>query len=383
MNSPGSIRALGLAAALAAAALLTACNNSYGIMQSIQAESKVTGSSVFKTVAVADVLSDGTSYYARIAKIYTRLVAGSPWKLLTIGSAGIGIDYSATAMAGNGSQVFVATQNSNDKFTGVQVLTGSTWTAIDTSQIGNDTSVVVDGLWCAGSYVFAQAHKYIGTIPSIQDTYALYYSDGVAAFQQVALGSQTHHFAGVAFANSLYWYANDTRVLNTSAPTVAPTDVTGSPLGSVSIYDIKPNAGATQVYVGASNGYIYVSSGAASWSATPILVRTDFPITNVLEFKYGTTTALLAGMGTFTGATSPGYYEGLNAGSMVIGSAGQITHDESNYSITIADKPVNKLFWDAANTRLFACANDSGNTSGSGLYSNFFDGSSWTGWNSE
>lgn len=377
-----------LAAALLAATLGMACDNSYGIFNSIQDESKITGSDVFKRVGVASVVSDGTSYFARMTMVYSRPVGGGTWTLLPIG--GMGKSYNSYATAAIGTAFYASVVSGSGSFAGIQkrdALVG-TWSAVNTAAISAAGYSYVDALFAANGFLFAQGHHSVGTSTTSTpaDTYALFWSDGTNPFVAASTpAGVSTPFTGVSFSDGQFWCSNASTVYVSA--TAGGAFVAGPLPAAVSPHAMSTNAAGTVLYITAGNGNAYKRPAGGPWALLAgVEGNTSIPLTDIVDL--GTvapaTTMILVGTSTIGVNTSaPGYFQSTNGGAFVTDASSTIS-DESNYATTILDKPVNSFFWDASGMRLFACTNASGLTSGSGLYSNKFDGSSsWSGWNSE
>jgi hypothetical protein len=368
---------------LAAAALLaSSCDNSFGVFASIQEEVAQSGTGIFKNSTVTRAFAFGASYYATQTKLYSRTIAGGSWGIVSIdGSA----DYTCLSATTDGSSVlYVATGDSAATNAVYSSAGGATWSGMDTAALAAAGSVV-DNLFFANGYLFAEAHEKFASETPADHTYTLYYWNG-SAFVAVnaSLTSSAEPFVGVVWDGASFWYATRDALYQgtTAAPPFAMTSITaaGPVYYSATITSIAYSEAASALYVGTYSTYLY-QYASSSW--TRKTVGSGGPLSAIVDVGGGSSHLLVGEGFTEDDDTDGGYYEGTYS-SFTTGDSGAVAHSESIYDTTVNGIAVNDFFWDAANNTLFVCLSSGASSSLYGLYSSVYDGSSsWTGWDAE
>jgi hypothetical protein len=311
---------LRLASLLATALLaLGSCSDSYGVFSSVQKETKQSGTDYFKKNAITGFYKLSGSYYASGVKLYTRLVTGDTdsWSVTSINGSK---DYELKAVAANGtSGLYVSLLDSDGDNRLLYTSDGSSWTETDISSFVTSADWI-DGLFCAGSYLFAQVHKNVANEENDpDDTYALYYYNLPLTYQGAvsSLSALSYPMTGVVYGNSTYWYAVRGSEVNsvagslyTGAPsgTLLPVSGTNTPAAHSAVitsigYD---TAYSTGLYVGSYSGYLYHYS--SDW-----LSREDVGSGGPLAaLGFVSDSKMLVGEGYDDSTSSDGgYYEGV------------------------------------------------------------------------
>lgn len=96
-------------AAFASTAVFWSCDNTFHVFDDIQTEVRQVGTDIFKNATVKALGDDGTNYYAAMAKIWYRPMAGGDWKVLPIAGDS---DYYSYSLVSNptGAVIYVAVE---------------------------------------------------------------------------------------------------------------------------------------------------------------------------------------------------------------------------------------------------------------------------------
>ncbi|MDP2816537.1 MAG: hypothetical protein Q8O19_07650, partial [Rectinemataceae bacterium] len=183
-NRVSSILVVALIAVLALG--IFSCNNSFGILASIQKETKQTGTDVFLAGTVKKVVGDGTTYFSQMAKIYTRhytdAVGSDAWKVAGKSSFGItdpAVDYTCTGLvsgtfSGSPAIFAVLSQRVGGELIGVYATTdhGVIWTKM--SDTGIPAGGFLQSVFFVKDTLFASVRKLVSGV----NVYDLLYHDG-------------------------------------------------------------------------------------------------------------------------------------------------------------------------------------------------------------
>lgn len=374
---PIHIATLGL---LALVLLFPGCENAFGVYDQIQSERKQSGTDTFKNTSVRGLADDGASFYAAMAKVYTRdRSAGSAWSLLSIsGSGGPETAYFANGIAGDGTdKVWIAASDpSSGTFLGVfeYSRSGASWTVYST---GLD-SLTVDALYQANGTLFASVHKGTGT----DTTYGLYYlslGSFVSALDGASTDKAESAFIGVFYDTVTYWAATSKKVYTGNLAAMAVDSDAAGPTGK-SLGGLAMNS-VSDILVSTSGGDLYSHAKGGAWSHTS--VKSGASLGDLVELPSSAGNLLaIENLGS-----TRGYFE-YRAGTTLEGGASNalLSPIESDYATAVSGKPINAFLYVPAtspgkDTLLIGLsAQGSG---GYSLYSNVYESSTWSGWEAE
>ena len=368
----------GLTIALMAAALImVACDNTYGVFHEIQTEKAQVGTDIFKNATVKALGGDGSKYYAAMAKVYAKsTLAGSAWSVLPVSGDS---DYYCSGFASNDAgTIYVASSNlASTALKGIYSTTdsGTSWTKMDGSEFA---SKIVDALYYANGTLFVEAHTETETAA----TYALYYYDG-SAFQSAGLSGLDLPLKGFAWGDSAYWAITSSKVYRSATPggfTSTEDSTTGTPSSAKTLAGIAADR-LGQVLVTTADGYLYTCASSA-W--TNKLIAASVALGVLAEVPIDSTPSGYRLIMAKHNA-SFGYYEYDATTSTAIqgnDSAAIYVPTASSYTTTIYTKPVLTIYYStAANTILIGMAAQGTDTYA--LYSNTYSGGAWSGWTAE
>lgn len=368
---------LTIALMAAAALIMVACDNTYGVFHEIQTEKAQVGTDIFKNTTVKALGGDGSKYYAAMAKVYAKSTeAGSAWSVLPVKGDS---DYYCSGFASNDAgTIYVASSNpASTALKGIYSTadSGTNWTKLDGSEFA---SKIVDALYYAKGTLFVEAHTETETAA----TYDLYYYDG-SAFQSAGLSGLDLPLKGLAWGDSAYWAITSSKVYRSGTPggfTSTEDSTAGTPSSAKTLAGIAVDR-LGQVLVTTADGYLYTCASSA-WTNKPIAASVVLGV--LAELPIDSTPSGYRLMIAKHNA-SYGYYE-YNAATGVAlqgsDSAVIFVPTASSYTTTIYTKPVLAIYYSTANhTILIGMAAQGTNTYA--LYSNTYSGSAWSGWAAE
>ena len=369
---------LTIALMAAAALIMVACDNTYGVFHEIQTEKAQVGTDIFKNTTVKALGGDGSKYYAAMAKVYAKsTVAGSAWSVLPVKGDS---DYYCSGFASNDAgTIYVASSDpASTALKGIYSTadSGTNWTKLDVSEFA---SKIVDALYYANGTLFVEAHTETETAA----TYALYYYDG-SAFQSAGLSGLDLPLKGLAWGDSAYWAITSSKVYRSATPggfTGSTEDSTaGTPSSAKTLAGIAVDR-LGQVLVTTADGYLYTCASSA-W--TNKLIASSVVLGVLAEVPIDSTPSGYRLMMAKHNA-SYGYYEYDATTSAVLqgnDSSAIFVPTASSYTTTIYTKPVLAIYYSTANhTILIGMAAQGTDTYA--LYSNTYSGTAWSGWTAE
>lgn len=389
-------------AALAAASLLGSCDNSFGVLASIQKETKQVGTDVFKNVAVRAVVSDGTRYYAQGAKLHSRAIGATGWSALAVGSLG---DYFAAGLVASGSSAgstlyvaalhpdTLAMDGTAGSGYGVYATTdpAAGWTKLAPTGIDTSTHIVQALYYARGGSgtgrLFAETRR---ALTATTYAYHLFEWDGVSSWTDRAPsgGYDSALRNVVADATSATFYAaTATKVYSGAAGASIGTDMALS----------LPTSGATIGGLVHDGSLLIVSGSDGSlnaWDGTwhGHVAKSSTPLGPMIRVNVSGGTRLLAAVNLSTSYF--GYVEvdtasitaSTSASVVAEGKDGIVTRSESLYSTSVYGKPVNAFFFQPSTGggTLFACVFP-GTSGGYGIYASAWDSGAgtWGGWQAQ
>lgn len=389
--------------ALAAVSLLlfmiffvSGCDNSFGILASIQKETRQIGTDVFLKGSVKSTADDGTNLFVAMAKLYRRGINETPgsdaWKVLSIKTSGTTItNYEcvgiASLLVGGSPQIFTLLTNPvTREFEGLYSSTdsGETWNSLG--------GVLLEGnypqsLYAAKDSLFISVRKKVDG----EDRYDLYrHSSGtgdlelcatVSGYNEKILGvwnDGTEYL--VLTSQSLYRGADTSSLVKANGETSQPATGTIFRGGG-----LEPET--KDLFLTSSTGKLYRrQKSVAQWTEKTV----------VSGVNLGMLVAIPASMNP--GSTGPriviarydsayGYLEyDWMSSTYKAGIEGKLIPSETSYSTTLAGKPVTvfHVATTASGNRLF-CGSLAATTTTYALYSNLWNPgtNSWKGWEAE
>lgn len=383
-----AIFAASLAAASAAAGFLGSCDNSFGVLASIQMETKQVGTDVFKKVPVRAVVSDGVRYYAQGVKVHSRAINTAGWTAVAIDSL---TEYFAAGLVASGSTVYIAAVDR-----GTLAMSGNygiysrtdpatAWTKLAAPPIGGTEKAqsLFHARGTAGTgALFLQTHDSAGK-------FFLYEWDGASAWtDRSPAGGYDSAIRNVVAnaASTMFYAASATKVYSGAAGASISTDMaldlvtSGATIGGI-VHD------GTLLIVSGSDGRLHAHDGTWHW----YIAKPSTPLGTMIRVNISGGTRLLAAVNLPTSYF--GYIEvdtanitaGTPSSTVADGADGLVTRTESLYSTTIYGKPVNAFHYQptgsAAGT-LFASVEPG---SGYGIYASDWDAAAgtWSGWKAQ
>lgn len=335
---------------------------------------------------VAKLNVSGTNYYyAGIGGLYRRTIGATSWDKVDTSAAGSS-NYVATSGVSDGSTLYVTFANpSSQQVVGVFSFDGSTWDQIDAGFPGEKIRHVL--LADDGELFAVTAIETLDNGVVTKTEHKVYRFDGTTPFDHVNTGGAAPSEIGLAnaltLAGSTYWFSAGTSTLSgdTSTLTRVPHSIQ---FGGV--FAIGTNAFFT-----GRDGNIYDATGA-----NPSGVFKDyndrpysFSIPVIVNPPSGPSTLLVPSRAYPQGTVRDqglGYLEfdaaSFDTDSAAIADKSRRISTLNNYFITLDGKSVKQIlaFEEGApgiHNRLFAL------TDGDGLWSNQWQGSSWSGWRRE
>jgi len=368
---------LTIALIAAAALILVACDNTYGVFHEIQTEKAQVGTDIFKNTTVKALGGDGSKYYAAMAKVYAKsTLAGSVWSVLPVSGDS---DYYCSGFASNDAgTIYVASSDTaSTALKGIYSTadSGTNWTKLDGSEFA---SKIVDALYYANSTLFVAAHTETETAA----TYALYYYDG-SAFQSAGLSGLDLPLKGLAWGDSAYWAITSGKVYRSATPggfTSTEDSTAGTPSSAKTLAGIAVDR-LGQVLVTTADGYLYTCASSA-W--TNKLIASSVVLGALAEVPIDSAPSGYRLMMAKHNA-SYGYYEYDATTSAVLqgnDNSAIFVPTASSYTTTIYTKPVLAIYYSAVNDTILIGMAAQG-TDTYALYSNTYSGTAWSGWTAE
>lgn len=378
-------------AAAALALVLSACaEGPVGIFASIAAETDINkhATKEFRGTSPSFVAKLDDTYYAGIGGLWKRGVAETSWTKQSTAFLGSG-NFSAVSGAVNGGALFILYVEADNNSRGVYKFESGTWDSTPISITGISPSEQPTSLLQAetGALFLVTSTQAKDSDGKITTTSSLYRFDGTNFVKET--GAQNKPAPGVfnaiAINESTCYFSAGTHVYAGTSGSISlitgesnqPSDVN---FGGVSIVGTNP------VFMG-RDGKLYRREGTnwtnsiqySSFNGRPF----SFSIPVVVDD--GVNSTLLVPSRAYEKDTGLGYLE-FDASSFTASTAPNSSYGRvstlNNYFITLDGKSVKQILafdenGDATHERLFAL------TDGDGLWSNQWQGSSWSGWRRE
>lgn len=321
----------------------------------------------------------GTNYYTLInGTIWSRTVAGGSWKKLATLPPGISNGTASSAVMERVTPTLYVTFGLIGVSTQKVWVTidGTNWLSVDATFTGNGR---IDSLLSANDQLFAVTRTDT-TVESVTTTlYSVLNWNGTSF---VTAGAAVTGISGrptsIAYNGSDYWLTAGTTVF------------TGSPTNLTALAGIPTDTFAGVVHESAGKMILSSKTGKlhkfdAGWTVSGIFKKSSNPhaFSSPAIVDDGSNTYLLVGTAPATGAASAsGYLEfdiPIAGFDPVTASAndGSDFADIVNFQTSVSTNYISALSVieeSAGKPRVFAL------TVGNGLWSNFFSGSTWSGW---
>lgn len=378
MNTPRRL-AGALALILATGLLATSCDTGSGLLSSIQQETKASKDSVFLKTAVKDLVYYNNNYYAQLVGIYARPsanAAASGWSLVN-GPNGLGSAYGCRGLVATSGGLFAAIYSrsgSSETPLGIFKYDGSSWVALHSGAEN------IQALYTANDELFAAVLS-SGTFNLV------HVNSGTGALGATGVVNSPSLPAGVAGDGTKYWAAAGTKLYyHASSPTgLADLGVSNSKSITALVY-YSPT---TSLFLGTTDGYVYPWNGVATSLSGAVLATssTSYFVSSlaiVPQNNSGSAYYLIAGneyQGYYEDVISAGTVTGFTLGS----SSNYVTTDSSDYDTSLKSMPIFSFNYVGDNLAgiLFASGSATMSTSYPGLWSNTWNGSTWSGWTAE
>ena len=370
------------------ALLLGACDNSYGVLSTVQEEDKTTATSTFYKATVTDLVHIGSSYLAKASSLYSRpdtSTAGSDWAYVAASKFGT-TSYSCSGLAATSTTAYAAIREyvSGDMIGLYSSADGSSW-----SMVSGTATYDIQALYAVNNQLFVIVRD------SGASTYTLYHLNGTT-FEGTGIASVSPPSSssvpitnGVYFNGGYYFGAGTT--LYNGTPTTLASYKTG--LGTITALATDDDLYDTDqgLFVGNAAGSVYrYDLGTTTWTAgVSVSTDTDYGITTMIVVPYGassTKKVLLVGDEYIEGYYEADVTSGL--GSFKLGDSSEIIASTSDFDSSLQYlTPFSFVY--AGNTTdgiLFACVSATTSDSYAGLWSIKLGSNAWdttNGWTSE
>jgi hypothetical protein len=369
--------ALGAATIALASFLVLSCNNSYGIFEDVQGQTKQNGSSFFQKTASINAFRLGAKYYASTSKLYARDVSSSTWSRVSIGGSN---SYFLRSVVVVGSTIYALVGEDSSNVALYSSPDGASWSAIANIPSGK----VLDTLFSANGRLYAVSHTFVPDASTDTGTsyYDLYYFNGSVFSAVNGFTSLTATIRGVVSdktdgTGTNYWFASENQLYRAASPDNTTGSTGLSIPSSRTIWSLSYTGG--YLYISTKEGDLYRGEFAEVEDVASV------PLTVVIDVPAPSGSIILVGSDTDDVNTSAdGYYEGT-FGSLNDGSDNAIVaHSSSIYNSTVKNFPVHCFYYDPILSNLFICVSPgSSSKEYFGLYMSHWDGSSWDGWSAE
>lgn len=390
--------AIGLALVASLSLLALSCaEGPVGIFQSVAGETPVNANmtKAFETASpswVAQVDFDGAGanpayYYAGIGVLWRR-AAGGAWAQVSLPSnvnGGKSTFAASGAVAGTTLYCIFVDTASKTSLGVWQTTDGSAWTETDSTFPDAATEGSLIRLLAANGQLFAITRESTTTDGVVDETHSVFYLSGTFAATSTSdadIGAPS----SVAYDGSNYWMTAGTTMLSGSASGI--TAVAGPSTTEIlsGIIDI----GGGDFVVASRSGKLWLYNG--SWTATSVFSNVKdkaYALTQPVYVPYSGGNAILAGAQAYprssTDIAPAGGYLEFAANPFVTASAvpdagHSLTTDAINFDTSLAYQSVRAMvaFPEtsvyAGGVRVFALVD------GFGLWSNYWNGTSWSKW---
>ncbi|MBN1518666.1 MAG: hypothetical protein JW923_01090 [Spirochaetales bacterium] len=381
-----ALKLLALAAVVVVS--LSSCEEGpVGIFASIAGETDINAlmTKEFENASPAFVVKADTTMYAGVGVLWSRPEGGRPWTRMDVSAVGSGTLF-ATSAAVVGTTLYATfTDTGTGADLGVWSWNGTSWNRVDAAfpAAGEELRCVLG----ANGQVFAVTALHAASDDSMDTTHSLYYLNGAAFATAGPADAAIGQPNSVAFDGTRYWFTAGPQVLTGTAASAIAVDATApaADFGGVA-YAAVPG----ETVFGTRSGVMYTVSGT-TWSAAST-AQTDlggdaYAFYQPVYVSAGTAAILMPTRSWYRSSTDPappgGYLEFAATGFDVATATPNADRDlvswPTNYAITLDKASIKSIvsLQEGTGTSLFAL------TDGNGLWSNYHDGSVWTGWRRE
>ncbi len=355
-------------AAFASTAVFWSCDNTFHVFDDIQTEVRQVGTDIFKNATVKALGDDGTNYYAAMAKIWYRPMAGGDWKVLPIAGDSDYYSYSLVSDPA-GAVIYAAVEKSGALAVYNGTAAGTVWTAVPLGSLGG---LNLDDLYFSNGTLFALAHS--GTGSTVK--YSLHYSNGTLAFAATTLADLDLPLLGICWNGTKYFSPTSATVYTATANTGPWSE--SPPPGGKSFGGIAVDS-AKDIHLSTLDGYLYTWDGSAWSAAKTIKAKQTLGMVAEVETTPGSGVyRLLVAHGNI------GYYE-FDGATAIDGSDSGTAFGTpaSAYTTTVYGKSVLAVHSASTVDEILIGLASQGSSTGYALYSNTYASGKWSGWSAE
>lgn len=358
-------RSILIALALSALFLAGCKNGPVGLFESIAGE--IPGakpSKGFRIATPTNVVVVGDTYYAAIGRLWQRPVSGGTWRLTSATR-----DYQIGDLVHDGTilyGLFMAADGSKT----IRSYDGTTLSAPITVNL--DTDHILGGLLAAGTQVFAWSYEHDDeadpkTVYSIYDITA----GGVARITDATSGAPSD----IAVVGGTYWITAGSTVFSGAADSLSNATVPGSQTFGGIAYD------GTDLILTTRTGKVFSSADGTDWDEILSASNTTFsrPLVAVQDTnRYLLLPARRLGSSQDQILGYRAYDIGGGLPASLTSPISEPLASPANYYSSLRPLSIERIVAlpgsGSGTINLFAC------TGGGGLWSNHYNGSSWSGW---
>lgn len=376
---------------------LAACKNgSTGLFESIAGETttSLNPSRGFKQASIGSMARLGGNFYAAISSLWVRPVEGGIWKPVTLPTGFVYAESLVTA----GSSMYAILRDGNGANPKIRSFDGDTWTD-DALAITLSSGHGLRGLFAANNTIFAWSDKYDATVTEEANRYtcSLYVLSGgsfavVGGLDNVVAGTPKN----LEHDGTNYWLSTSKKVYagSSSAMSAQTITISGDTMADSDSFGGMAflNIGGTPAYtLTTASGKLYHSANGTSWTLPDAgnLPKNSnaqtYQFNTPVFLSYADNNLLLAPSLSLTTSGSTAKAKGY----VLFRLADAATIARSTDYSPISDYINNDTSIGTSSIRFFAVFRDTptsgkitlfAGTQENGLWSNSFDGSTWSKW---
>lgn len=351
--------------------ILSGCDNTFSVFKAISEEKKQTGADLFLNTEVRGMAYDSSNYYALLARVHYRPIAGSgtAWTLLSVDGS---TDYFAAGLASSGGTLYVAKADRNNILDDIYETSdsGATWkpmnarAAIETA-LGSAPSI--DWIKCINGTLFVAAHD-------TSLNYSMFYYDG-AAFVSTGIARITDAPKDIVFDGTTYWLISISKVYAGALGSMTEDSTSGNPYLSSALLTGVATDGTGRVLVARNDGKAF-SHTAGTW--TSFVIKASTKLGPVFLLSQGGARILVGKSATY------GYMEYDESASSIYDNGSKyLTASSSIYYSAMVSKTLIGFWQPDTNKNVLFALLAAGGSGSYALYRNEFDGTDWSGWTAE
>ncbi len=365
---------------------VSACTDGpVGIFASIAQETDINAS---RTAAFDGTSPDfvgrlGSDYYTIINGTIWKPVAGV-WKKLATIPPGVsnGTASSAATIGGATPTLFVTFGLIGDGTQKVwSTINGTDWVSVDATFAENGQ---IDSLLSANDQLFVVTRADTTVDSATTTSYSVYFWNGTSFVLTGPGGTELTDLSGrptsVAFDGTDYWLTAGEAIYQEATADALVAVVANLPDDSFT----GVTTDGTNVIFSSISGKLYTYNGSGAWPVSGVFEKSDLPhaFSTPTVVDDGTNTYLLIGTNYASDAASASGYLEFDISTefnptTASASEGSDFADIVNFQTSVSANYISKFYVadeGAGKLRVFAL------TVGNGLWSNYFDGTSWSGW---